>query len=167
MKDHSEVQGVDSEMQVVVFRLKREEFGVDIHQVREIIRYTDITHIPETPGHLEGVINLRGEVVPVIDLVKQFGMGAVGERAKDTRIVIVEVDDSIVGMIVDAVPEVLRIQRNQVEAVPETIESKVTRNYLRGVGKVNDRLIILLDLEKVMSEQQKAEARTAQEAVRE
>lgn len=139
------------EIQLVTFRLRDEEFGVDISQVREIVRMMDITHIPEAPGFIEGVINLRGQVIAVIDLAKQFGLIPKEKPEKTDRIVVVEVGEQTVGMIVDEVPEVLRIAKEDIEPTPEIIQTEVKEDYIKGVGKIGDRLLILLDLNKVLA----------------
>ena len=111
----------------------------------------EITHIPEAPGFIEGVINLRGDVIAVLDLAKQFDLGALPELPKSARIVVVEVEGKTLGMIVDEVPEVLRIAEDDIQATPEVIQTRVHTDYIRGVGKLADRLIILLNIEKVLS----------------
>jgi purine-binding chemotaxis protein CheW len=152
------------EIQLVIFRLRDEEFGVAISEVREIVRMMAITHIPEAPGFIEGVINLRGQVIAVVDLAKQFGLASQAELPKTARIVVVELQGKTVGLIVDEVPEVLRISQDNIEPTPEVIETEVHRDYLKGVGKLEDRLIILLDLEKVLKPQEvEAVARVTQE----
>lgn len=139
------------EIQLVTFRLRDEEFGVDISQVREIVRMMAITHIPEAPGFIEGVINLRGQVIAVIDLAKQFGLTPKEKLEKTDRIVVVEVGEQTVGMIVDEVPEVLRIAKENIDPTPELIQTEIKKDYIKGVGKIGERLLILLDLNKVLA----------------
>ncbi|WP_461834045.1 chemotaxis protein CheW [Desulfothermus sp.] len=141
-------------LQLVSFRLGDEEFGVDIMQVQEIIRMQDITSVPNAPEFVEGVINLRGRVIPIIDLRKRFGLE---EKSHDkaTRIIVVKVDDLTVGLVVDEVSEVLRIPADTVEP-PPPIVAGVESEYIRGVGKLEDRLLILLDLSKTLSKEEKA-----------
>ncbi|WP_028307531.1 chemotaxis protein CheW [Desulfitibacter alkalitolerans] len=141
------------EEQLVVFNLSGETYGVDISAVREIIRVQAITEVPRTPDFVEGVINLRGKVIPVIDLHKRFDLPFV-EETSHTRIMVVEVDNVTVGMIVDAVSEVLRIPKDSIDPPPPVI-SGVDSAYLRGVGKLEDRLIILLDLNQVLHKKEK------------
>ncbi|MBC7344324.1 MAG: chemotaxis protein CheW [Clostridia bacterium] len=145
----------EAEEQLVVFELCRETYGVDISSVHEIIRMQAITRVPGTPAFVEGVINLRGRIVPVIDLHKRFGLPP-GEETQDSRIMVVEISGVTVGMIVDSVSEVLRLPVSNIEPPPPVVTG-VDVAYLRGVGKWEDRLIILLDLEKVLYEQEKAE----------
>ncbi|MDD5347189.1 MAG: chemotaxis protein CheW [Candidatus Omnitrophica bacterium] len=138
------------EFQLVVFTLGDEEFGVDISQVREIVRIVQITYLPKAPVFIEGVVNLRGQVLPVIDLSKRLGVGS-KERSEATRIIVVEVGENTVGMIVDSVSEVLRLSNDCVEDVPSLVETEVPEHYIRGVGKLKDRLLVLLDLNKILT----------------
>jgi len=138
------------EYQLVVFTLGKEEFGVDISQVREIVRLVQITYLPKAPVFIEGVVNLRGQVLAVIDLAKRIGIQA-NERGDNTRIIVVEVGDNTVGMLVDSVSEVLRLSAEFVEEVPSIVNSEVPEHYIRGVGKLQDRLLVLLDLNKILS----------------
>ena len=140
-------------VQVVSFALGNEEYGVDIAQVQEINRMVAITHVPRAPHFMEGVINLRGQLIPIIDLRTRFGMPR-AEHTKHTRIVVTDIGAKRVGMVVDSVSEVLRIPVEQVEDAPEMI-AQVETEYIRGVGKLGDRLIILLDLQKIISGQEK------------
>jgi purine-binding chemotaxis protein CheW len=150
MAKKEEAKAKVPEIQLVIFRLRDEEFGVAISEVREIVRMMDITRIPEAPGFIEGVINLRGQVIAVIDLARQFGLASQAKFPKTARIVVIEVQEKTVGLIVDEVPEVLRISQDNIEPTPEVIETEIHKDYLKGVGKLEDRLIILLDLEKVL-----------------
>lgn len=143
----------DDMLQLVSFRLGGEEFGVDIMQVQEIIRMQNITAVPNAPDFVEGVINLRGRVIPIIDLRKRFGLEG-KEHDKATRIVVVKVDEITVGLVVDEVSEVLRIPASTVEP-PPPIVAGVESDYIKGVGKLDDRLLILLDLSKTLSKEEK------------
>lgn len=145
-----EDRSAGKEIQVVIFRLGREEFGVRIEQVKEIIEMTHITRMPKAPSFIEGVINLRGQVIAVIDLAKQFDLPA-SERGEETRIVVVDVDDKMVGMIVGSVPEVLRISAKDIDPTPSLIESRIDTRYIDGIGKLEGRLFVLLNLGKVLS----------------
>jgi purine-binding chemotaxis protein CheW len=136
--------------QLVIFKLGDEEFGVDILQVREIERLGQgITRVPKSPAFVEGVINLRGEIVPIVDLRKRFGL-VVHVIGHESRIVIVEVDGNQIGMMVDQVVEVLRVPVSSVEMAP-SITKGVDAYFLNGVAKIGERLIILLDLERALS----------------
>lgn len=138
-------------LQLVVFQLGEEEFGLDIMQVQEIIRIPEITRIPHSPDYVKGVINLRGKIITVINLDTRFGME---QKVHDdnSRIIVAEVDENVVGMVVDSVSEVLRLPLSTVEPVPEIISTKINANYLKGVGKLEDRMLILLDITKVVME---------------
>lgn len=142
------------ETQLVVFDLATESYGVEISAVREIIRLQEITRVPRTPAFVEGVINLRGKVIPVIDLRKRFGLPA-GEEDKENRIVVVDIGGHDIGVIVDAVTEVLRIDSDWVEP-PSSVITSADSEYLLGIAKLEDRLIILLDLERVLTSDEKA-----------
>ncbi|MGD9779240.1 chemotaxis protein CheW [Methanomethylovorans sp.] len=138
-------------LQLVVFQLGEEEFGLEIMQVQEIIRIPEITRIPHSPDYVKGVINLRGKIITVINLDTRFGME---QKVHDdnSRIIVAEVDENVVGMVVDSVSEVLRLPLSTVEPVPEIISTKINANYLKGVGKLEDRMLILLDITKVVME---------------
>lgn len=137
------------EMQLVVFSLGREEFAVEVTQVREIMRMEEITRMPKSPHFVEGIINLRGQIIAVIDLAKRLNLES-AERSAESRIIVVEAEDVKVGMIVDSVSEVLRVSADAVEPSP-TLAADVAAAYLQGVVKQDNRLIILLDLTKVLS----------------
>lgn len=138
------------EYQLVVFAVGDEEFGVDISQVREIVRLAQITYLPKAPVFIEGVMNLRGQIIAVTDLAKRLGITP-KPRGEATRTIIVEVGQNTVGMVVDSVSEVLRLSAEQVEDVPSLIDTEVPEHYIRGVGKLKDRLLVLLDLNNILS----------------
>ena len=142
----------DEHEQLVVFQLANEQYGVNIGAVNTIIRMQEVTEVPRTPDYVEGVINLRGTVIPVIDIRKRFGL-EVGDVTKATRIVVVEVGDQLIGMIVDAVLETLRLPLDAIEP-PSNVVVSVDSQYVRGVGKQDDRLIILLELGSVVNTDQ-------------
>lgn len=145
--------GSDDLIQLVSFKLADEEFGVDILQVQEINRLVDITKVPRTPEFVEGVINLRGKVIPVIDLRKRFDL-EIEDYDADTRIVVVDIDHNIMGMIVDEVSEVLRLPLSTIESAPDIVTS-IDADYISGVAKMDDRLLILLDLSRVFTPSEK------------
>ena len=146
----SENNGVTGERQVVVFDLNEEAYGVDISQVREIIRMEEITRVPRAPEFVEGVINLRGKVSPVVDLRARFSMPST-ERTDEHGIVVVDVDGQDIGMVVDAVTEVSRTPSDSIEP-PSSVITTDDSEYLTGIVKTDDKLIILLDIAKVISE---------------
>lgn len=139
---------LQAEEQLVVFGLANEQYGVDIGRVQEIIRMQAITEVPRAPQFVEGVINLRGGIIPVIDLRKRFGMGH-DEHDQDTRIVVVEINGQRVGLVVDRVSEVLRVPKEDIEP-PSALVTTVDSAYLRAIAKLENRLIILLDLNSVL-----------------
>jgi len=141
---------LDELIQLVSFRLDQEEFGIDILKVQEINRMVEITHVPQAPSYCEGVINLRGKVIRVIDLRAKFGL-VCRDRDKDTRIVVCDVDGYQIGMIVDAVHEVLRIPGSSIEPCPE-IATAIGQDYIKGVAKLKDRLLIFLDVSRIAGE---------------
>lgn len=141
------------EEQLVVFELAKEYYGVDIGKVQEIIRLQEITEVPRAPVFVEGVINLRGKITPVVDLRKRFGL-PLGEQNKDGRIVVVKVAGHLVGLMVDGVSEVLRVSRECIEP-PSPLVTTLDSAYLQAIAKLEDRLIILLDLERVLNQKEK------------
>lgn len=138
-----------AEVQMVAFKLEKEEFAVDIHQVREVLKMTRVTPLPQSAHYIEGLINLRGEVIPVVDLRKRFELPE-GERSEQTRIIIVEIQDSNVGLIVDSVTEVLRFSSSAIQPPPARIAGTRT-DLIKGVGKVEERLLIILNLERILT----------------
>jgi len=136
-------------LQLVSFKIGDEEFGVDILQVQEINRLFEVTHVPNAPDFVEGVINLRGRIVPVVNLRKRLGLDK-KEHDKDTRIVVVELEGKTIGFIVDSVSEVLRVPKNVVEPPPELVAG-IDSEYIIGIAKLENRLLILLDLKKVLN----------------
>ncbi len=148
-------QSSGERVQVVSFHLGGEEYGVDISQVQEIIRMVDITHVPRAPHFMEGVINLRGQLIPIIDLRTRFSMPRT-EQTKSTRIVVTEIGNKRVGIVVDSVSEVLNIPIEQIEDAPDMIAGAGT-DYIQGVGKVGEHLIILLDLTMVVNGEEKTQ----------
>lgn len=139
----------DELLQLVTFSIGEEEFGVNILKVQEINRTMEITKVPRSPEFVEGVINLRGKVIPIIDLRRRFGLSSKPED-KDTRIIVIEINSVIVGFVVDAVSEVLRIPASTVEPPPPVVAG-VESDYISGVGQLKDRLLIMLDLDRLLS----------------
>jgi len=141
----------DDLLQLVIFNLGMEEFGVDIMKVQEIIRLPEITRIPRSPDYIKGVINLRGKIIVVMDLDKRFGLPS-KEITDETRIIVVDVDGTIIGMVVDSVSEVIRLLNTNVDPTPDIINQKINADYLKGVGKIDERLLILLNLDSIINE---------------
>ena len=142
------------DLQLVGFRVGKETFGVPIGLVHEIVRVPDITAVPDAPEYVEGVINLRGKIISVVDLRKRFGETKI-EPSRKNRILVAEIENKMVGLIVDAASEVLRLAPDNVESPPEVFEDSEVK-YVTGVGKLNGRLVILIDLTKIL---QKGELR--------
>lgn len=155
MEQHAAANTSDTILQLVSFNIGDEEFGVDILGVQEINRMTEVTRVPNAPSYVEGVINLRGKVIPVIDLRKRLMMNARGHD-QDTRIIVVEIENKVIGFVVDKVNEVLRIPQSVTEAPPSMV-SGIKSDYITAIGKLTDRLIILLDLDKILSDDEKAQ----------
>jgi purine-binding chemotaxis protein CheW len=142
------------EQQFVIFSLADEHYGLDIASVEGIIKQQAITKMPRTPDYVEGVINLRGMVVPVINLRKRFGLLQI-ERTNETRIVNVYMGKTKVGMVVDSVSEVIRVPEDAIEPPPPMV-SGVDASFIRGIAKLEDRLVTLLDLNRILSQAEQA-----------
>ena len=139
------------EEQIVAFTLGAEIYGADIALIHEIIRWREITPIPRTTADIEGVINLRGKIVPILDLRKRLGLPA-AERTNATRIVVVELADCTVGMVVDGVVGVMRIPETQIEP-PSPLIANINIDTIRGVAKADNMLIILLDMARALQQE--------------
>src|ERR1700676_963405 len=139
---------MEKDLQVVGFRIGNETYGVRIGAVREIVRVPEITAVPSAPDLIEGVINLRGKIIPVMDLRKRFGQTEV-HHDKKNRILVVELDNKLLGLIVNAASEVLKIPPSEV-ASPDSVFAEDGSSYVTGVGKLKGRLIILLDIAKLL-----------------
>lgn len=135
------------EIQVVAFQLGNEEYAVDILYVQEIIRLLNITRVPRCPQHIEGVINLRGNIIPIVNLHSRFNLQS-SENQDDKRIIVFKFDEIQVGIIVDEVSEVLRIKRHNIELAGK-VYGTLEADHIKGIAKVDERLLILLDLAKV------------------
>ena len=156
VKEMEEVKRkVEQERQLVIFSLYGEEFGLEITKVREIVKPREITRLPNVIDFVEGVTNLRGEVIPIIDLKKRFGVQAT-EMTDDSRIIIVDISSNRVGLVVDDVTEVLRIAENDIDPPPRTVAG-LKAEYIQGIGKMGERLLILLDVDKILSSEEKIE----------
>jgi purine-binding chemotaxis protein CheW len=146
------------EIQLVVFKLGTEEYGVDVHEVKSIIKKSEITRIPNAPEFVEGIMNLRGKIVVIINLLKRFGTFNEAEH-KGTHIIISEVEGNSFGIVVDDVQEVIKITNKEMRKAPGIISAKIHVEYLNGIGILDEgkRLLILLNLQKILSEKEMLE----------
>jgi purine-binding chemotaxis protein CheW len=138
-------------LQLVAFNIGEEEFSVPILNVQEIIRMSEITRVPHTSDFIGGVINLRGRVIPIVDLRSRFGIDRFDEGNSRGRIVVINSKERVVGLVVDSVSEILRMDKSIIEPPPDFMGT-VNSDYINGVGKLKDRLIVLLNLEKVLDD---------------
>lgn len=157
-----EKKAVEAQEHLATFFLAGEEYGIDVRLVQEIIRVAEITQVPRAPSHIRGVINLRGRIIPVVDLRRKLELGTV-EATRQARIVVVKLRDRLVGLLVDGASQVLKVPLSLVEPPPEEVV-EVHQNAIRGVAKLQDRLIILLDLTKALAVELR-EAAAAEERV--
>lgn len=137
-------------MQLVGFVIGKELFGVDILMVQEIIRSTPITTVPNSPDFIEGVINLRGSIIPVIDLRRRLNIFKDMKQTKDIWILIINVDDRVTGFIVDSVTKVMKIQTDTIEPPPDIVVAGLQSQYIKGVCDIDNRLLILLDFSRIL-----------------
>ncbi|MCH7939101.1 MAG: purine-binding chemotaxis protein CheW [Candidatus Marinimicrobia bacterium] len=142
--------------QLVIFELAGGIYGLDIQSVREINRLIDVTPIPKAPDFVEGIINLRGTIIPVVDLAMRFGLETTA-RSKDTRIVVIESEGHTLGMKVDEVSEVLRIKTDEIDEAINMTTTGIDADFVEGVGKVDDRLILILNPDKLFSAEEHLE----------
>jgi purine-binding chemotaxis protein CheW len=152
MGEHGMDNAAEEEKQIVTFQIENENYGIYIEKVQEINRYTNVTKIPKTPKFVEGIINLRGEVIPLIDLRSRFELEK-KERDEFTRVIIVNLQSMKVGFVVDWVDEVLRIREDQIDNVPPVLSAAVNSEFIDGVVNFdkNGKMILLLDVEELFS----------------
>jgi purine-binding chemotaxis protein CheW len=147
------VESISEVRQYLAFQLGEEVFGLDVSQVREILEFTSVTKVPRTPDFMRGVINLRGSVVPVLDMRLKFGL-SITEKTVNTCVVVVEVDfegeRTVIGALVDSVQEVFELEPGQIEPAPK-IGIRLNTDFIKGMGKKDDHFIIILDIDKVFS----------------
>jgi purine-binding chemotaxis protein CheW len=157
--------GGENETQLLIFSVDGEEFGIDVLLVQEIIRYIPPTKIPNAPRAVHGVINFRGEVIPVLDIRERFNLS---EKAYDefTVIVIVECDGKTMGLVVDKVSDIVNLPNKNTQALPEISFDEKTA-YLKGMGKLGERLILLLDSDKLMDLKEKSQLNAMVDSVQE
>lgn len=153
-----------ADQQFVVFGLANEKYGVPVEQVESIERLTPITRVPKTLPFIKGVMNLRGVVVPVIDVRERFGF-AVSESTDETRIIVAKVEDVVVGLIVDSVHDVLTVSSANIEEPPAMVGG-IQAAYLNGIAKVGEDLFVLVNLNKILSETESRQLQEAEQSVR-
>jgi len=142
----------NNETQLVVFIMENEEFACNINDVREVLKMVKVTPLPRSLDYIEGIINMRGEIIPVVNLRKRFGLPK-GEQSDDCRIIIVEVEERMVGLIVDAVHEVTRLANNQIQPTPVQVSGEKT-DLITGVGKSENRMLIILNLSRILTSEE-------------
>jgi purine-binding chemotaxis protein CheW len=148
-------QSDDPMLQWVTFRLENEIYGVNVMQVKEVLRYSEIAPVPGAPSYVLGIIHLRGTVVTVIDTCQRFGLPS-GELTDSTRIMILEVEGHVIGILVDAVSEVVYLRQSEIEPSPN-VGNDESSKFIQGVCHKNDILLILVDLDKLLSEDEWSE----------
>ena len=148
--------------QIITFNVGKEEYGVEIQTVKEVIRLREITRLPKAPAFVKGVINLRGDVIPVIDLREKFGLEQ-EEYTEKTRVIVVEVEAKSIGMIVDSVSHVVRLAQDEIEPPPPLV-GEASGEFIRGVGKLGERLIVLLNINKILTTEEKIELESMEPA---
>lgn len=157
MKNNSALSTDDPMLQWVTFRLDNETYGINVMQVQEVLRHTEIAPVPGAPGYVLGIVNLRGNVVTVIDTRQRFGLMP-AEVTDQTRIVIIEAERQVVGILVDSVAEVVYLRQSEIETAPH-VGNDESAKFIQGVCNKNDELLILVDLDKLMSDDEWAELR--------
>lgn len=141
-------QPAAGEYHLVSFRIGGEEYGVEIGRVQEIVRVGQVTAVPNAPAYIKGVINLRGRIIPVLDLRKRLDLEAAAPT-KNSRIIVVEMGQKVLGLLVDSVAQVVKIPASSVDAPPEDVEA--SRAYVKGIGKIDMRLIMVMELDRVLA----------------
>lgn len=155
IQEHGNAASVPTALQLVSFELNGEEYGIDVLSVREIIRATAITSMPNTPAYVDGIINLRGTVVPIISLRRRFGL-ADRETDRSSRILVMDTGCALTGFVVDAVAEVIRISSDEIQPPPAILQGSTAQECITGVINRGERLLIALDLDRLFVDQEKA-----------
>jgi len=158
-KQNKVTERSDGIVQVVSFSVGEEDYGINIEMVKEVIKVKSITRLPKTPSFIRGVINLRGDVIPIIDLREKFGLHE-EDFTGMTRVIVVDIDDKSIGMAVDSVSNVINIAQDDIKPPPPLING-LSEDYLKGVGKVGDELIILLNIDKILTTEEKIDLSTS------
>jgi purine-binding chemotaxis protein CheW len=161
LKNKHEIR--DNLSQLISFTVGEEEFGLEILRVKEVIRIREITRLPRAPSFVQGIINLRGDVIPIIDLREKFGLEH-HDYTSMTRVIVVDVDGQLIGMVVDSASQVVRIPADQIEP-PPPIVGGLSAEYVKGVGKLDDRLVILVNIDRIISSEEKLELKKLDTAI--
>lgn len=143
------------EKQYVIFKLGKEEYGVDIMNVKEISEFKESVKVPNTPKFIDGIINLRGDITPIVNLKKRFDLENT-EINSNTRIIVININNKQVGFVVDEASQVLRIGEENIEPAPDVVAG-VDKKYIIGVGKLDEKIVLLLDLEYILTDEEKEE----------
>ncbi len=151
--------------QLISFEVGEEEYGLDILRVKEVIRIREITRLPRAPSFVKGIINLRGDVIPIIDLRDKFGLEH-REYTSTTRVIVVDVEGRLVGMVVDEASQVVRIPADQIDP-PPPIAGGLSTEYIKGVGKLDEKLVILLNIDRILTREEKVELAEMEESMNE
>ncbi|HEB33117.1 MAG TPA: chemotaxis protein CheW [Spirochaetes bacterium] len=156
MESQKESRAAEGKLdQLISFAIGDDDYGVNIQTVKEVIRHREITRLPKAPAFVKGVINLRGDIIPILDLRERFGMEQ-KEYTGMTRVIVVEIDGRSIGTVVDSVSHVIRIDEGQIEPPPPCV-GQITEEYIRGVGKVGEKLIVLLNIDRILTSEEKIE----------
>ena len=152
MNLHQTDENISNSIQVVSFTVGRESYGVHIEKVQEIIRMTEITHLPQTENYIKGIINLRGNIIPIIDMRMKFNMET-RDYSELTRVIVVNMNEKLVGIVVDSVSKVLELPEKEIEDPPDIVHG-LSKEYIDGIGKLKEAMIILLKIDKVLTAQE-------------
>ena len=152
---NNEVENKKEYQQYIVFKLDDQEYGINVLDSREIITADDLTELPDSPKFIKGIINLREEIIPIIDLVQRFNLEK-SLNKEDSKVIIVSVNDTLVGLAVKSVKEILRIDLENISETPEVVK-KIKQNYIAGIARLDDRLLILLVLEEIFSDPERVQ----------
>ena len=149
METKTVMKGTEELRQFISFSVGAEEYGLELLRVKEVIRVREITWLPKAPSFVKGIINLRGDVIPIIDLRDRFGLEALDQTAQ-TRVIVVEVEGRLMGMVVDSASQVVRIPADQIDP-PPPVMGELSQEFITGVGKLEDKLVILLNVDAILS----------------
>jgi len=150
--------------QIISFRVGAEDYGLELANVKEVIRMRDVTWLPKAPPFIKGIINLRGKVIPIVDLRCKFGLES-AEQTAATRVIVVEVKEKLMGMVVDSASQVMRVPTDQIDP-PPLVVGYLSREYISGVAKLDDKLVILMDIKRIFTAEEAAAVSMSAEAIR-